>query len=146
MNMKSFIVSICMMLCVIMLPSFVTSAEELEEQTVYLTDEEMEEIIVEEISNLVNARTSAYALNWTVPANARYATSYFRKEAGTSVMLDIDISKSCRAGILNSDGVFRYVTGTTITHTFSITESHNYKVYVQNDNSSSVTAKGYYYR
>lgn len=146
MKMKSVVVSICMLLCAVMLPSFVTSAEELEEQTIYLTDEEMEEIIVEEISNLVNARTSAYALNWTVPANARYATSYFRKEAGTSVIVDIDISKSCKAGILNSDGVFRYVTGTTITHTFSITEGHNYKVFVKNENSSSVTAKGYYYR
>lgn len=146
MKMKSIVVSICMLLCAVMLPSFVASAEELEEQTVYLTDEEMEEIIVEEISNLVNARTSAYALNWTVPANTCYATSYFRKEAGTSVIVDIDISKSCKAGILNSDGVFRYVTGTTITHTFSITEGHNYKVFVQNENSSSVTAKGYYYR
>ena len=146
MKKKSIVVSICIMMCAMMLPSFVTSAEELEEQTVYLTDAEMEEILEEEISNLVNARLTAYVLNWTVPANTCYGTSYFRKAAGTSVIVDIDISKSCKAGILNSDGVFRYVTGTTITHTFSITEGHNYKVNVQNDNSSSITAKGYYYR
>ena len=146
MKKKSIVVSICIMMCAMMLPSFVTSAEELEEQTIYLTDAEMEEILEEEISNLVNARLTAYVLNWTVPANTCYGTSYFRKAAGTSVMVDVDTSKTCKVGILDDDGVLRYVAGTSVTHTFSITKTNDYKVVVQNDNSSSATAKGYYYR
>lgn len=146
MKMKSIIVSICMMLCAVMLPSVVASAEELEEQTEYLTETEMEAIIEEEISNLINARTTAYSLSWTVPANMSYGTSYFRKEAGTSVTIDVALSKSCKVGIINSSGIFRYVTGTSVNHTFSITEGHNYKVMVKNENSSSSTVKGYYFR
>ena len=146
MKMKSIIVGICMMLCAVVIPSFISSAEELEEQTVYLTDAEMKEIIEQEISNLVNSRTTAYALNWTVPANTRYGTSYFRKTAGTTVIITAKLSKSCKVGVLNDDGLLRYVTGTTISHTFSITEANDYKVFVQNDNSSSVTVSGYYYR
>ena len=146
MKIKLIISSICMMLCAMIMPSIVVSAAELEEQTVYLTDAEMEEIIEEEISNLINSRTSSYALNWTVPANTRYGTSYFRKEAGTSVIIAAKLSKSCKVGVLNDDGLLRYVTGTTISHTFSITETNDYKVFVQNDNSSSSTVSGYYYR
>lgn len=146
MKMKSIVVGICMVLCMVIMPSFVASAEELEEQTAYLTDVEVKEIVEEDISNIINSRISAYSLSWTVPANTRYGTSYFRKEAGTSVGVDVDVSKSCKVGILDDDGVLRYVTGTTITHTFSITKTNDYKVVVQNDNSSSVTAKGYYYR
>lgn len=146
MKVQLLFAGICVMLFGIFIPSFKVSAEELEEYVGYITDPEFQGIVEEEISNLVSARTAAYTLNWTVPANTRYATAYFHKDAGTSVVIALELSKSAMAGILSFSGEVRYVKGTSLYHGFSITESDSYKVFVQNTNSSSITAKGYYYR
>lgn len=146
MKKKSIVVSICMLLCAVMMPSFAVSAKEMKEQVEYFTDAEMKAIMKEEIGNIVNARVSAYTLDWKIPAKDFYGTSYFRKEAGTSVTIVVSQSKSCKIGILNSDGVFRYVTGKSVNHTFHIKKGHNFKVAAKNENSSSSTVKGYYFR
>lgn len=146
MKAKLLLAGICMMLCGIVMPSVTVSAQEMEERTGYITDEEFRGILEEEISNLISARASAYPVNWEVPGKTRYATPYFYQEEGSKVIVNVELSKSCMVGLLGFSGVVRYVEGETVSHTFKDIEKGYYKFFVHNKNKGSVTVKGYYYR
>ena len=146
MKVKLFFAGICMMLCGIVMPSAMVSAEELEEKTGYITDEEFQGVLEEEISNLVSTFASRYPIDWEVPKDTRYATAYFHQDEGTSVVISFELSKSCMVGIVGLSGEVRYVEGKSVDHTFKNITKGSYKVFVHNKTSSSVTVKGSYYR
>lgn len=93
-------------------------------------------------------RSGMTNISWSVAANVQMRSSAFYKSKGDVIKIDFEIEPTnlrVKAGIVNSDGIFTYVTGKEdIEHTFSIKESGTYKVAVQNDNSKTITASGYY--
>lgn len=93
-------------------------------------------------------RSGRTNISWSIAANVRMRSSAFDKSKGDTVEINVDINPtnlSVKAGIVNDDGVFTYVTGKgNIEHTFSIKESGTYRVAVQNDNSKTITVRGNY--
>lgn len=144
MKMKLLIAGICIALCGVLVPFAEVSAEESEIKTAHITDEEFKDILEEQISNLVSARSTSYSLDWKVPAKTRYVTGYFEKSKGSSIQIAVTLSKSARAGIINFDGTITYAEGTSITKSFKINKTGSYCVFIQNTNSTAITSKGYY--
>lgn len=147
MKVKMLIASICIVLCGVLVPFFsVSAAEELEEKTAYITDEEFSDIIEEQVSNLVSTRAMSYSLNWRIPAKRRCVTGYFKMSEGSYVSVVTTLSKTAWAGIIKSTGEVRYVEGTKINKTFEIDEAGYYCVFIQNKNDKYITSKGYYFK
>lgn len=106
-------------------------------------DESAENVIEMELGGLTRG---VYNLNWSVPKNSTTKTSstYYVKKGGTiSILFGVDPSdKQVRAGIITPNGTKRYVTGSSITHTFDVTSSGDYYIFIENTNGSSVTVSG----
>lgn len=146
MKLKLLLTSICFLLMGVLAPSVSSSAEELQEYTVQLSDEEFQKVIEESASELFNTRFTAYQMNWTIKKNTRRTTSMFYKPSGSSIDIGVDLSIWGKAGIIGFDGVARYVQGCEIYKTFAINTSQYYCVYIQNDNTVNMTSSGYYYK
>lgn len=146
MKSKLLLAGICMMLCAVFVPAVNVSAAEQEEKVAHITDEEFQGIEIQTITSPIAVYATQYGLNWTVPKNIMYATDYFSKSKGSSINISVTLTKSCDVGIMSYEGGLRYLTGTSINHTFNITKTDKYKVFIRNNNSSSVTSSGYYTR
>lgn len=147
MKVKMLIAGICIVLCGVMVPFLgVSAAEEQEEKTAYITDEEFNDIIEEQVSNLVNARVTSYSLNWRVPANRRCVTGYFKMSEDSSISVVTTLSKTGWAGIIKSTGEVRYVEAKKVNKTFEIDEAGYYCVFIQNKNDTYITSTGYYFK
>lgn len=144
MKARLFLYGICMMLVGLFVFDTEVSAQEMQEYTAHVSDPEFQGMIEESMSNIINARATSRSISWTVPSKRRYTTVYFGVSAGKYISLNLTLSKSAKAGIIDADGIVRYVTGTDIEHGFAITTTNSYCVFVQNLNSSSITAKGSY--
>lgn len=143
---KLLLAGICMVLCAVFIPAVNASAAEQEEKVAHITDEEFQGMEVQTIISPITVYATQYGLNWTVPKNTMYATDYFSKSKGSYIKISVTLTKSCDVGIMSYKGGLRYLTGTSINHTFNITETDKYKVFIRNNNSSSVTSSGYYSR
>lgn len=141
---KLFIASVCLVLCGLLTPAFQSSAEELVEQTGHITDPEFGGVIEEMMGSIIETRSTAYTIDWSVPGGRNYTTAFFEKKKDTSIGIGIELSKSGKAGIMDMDGNVRYVSGKSLYHTFDITKSYYYCVIVINPNDSKITAKGYF--
>lgn len=86
--------------------------------------------------------------SWTVYANSWLDTDSFYVADGGSITISGNLDptdQTIRVGIINSSGVIRYINATcTFAHTFAITESGNYRIYMENLNSVDVKAAGSY--
>ena len=86
--------------------------------------------------------------SWTVSGDTMKQTSSFYVEAGQEITVVAGIepgNKNVKAGIIDSSGGRRYVTGEeTINHSFSITSSGSYRMFIENTNSTAVTVTGTY--
>jgi hypothetical protein len=87
-------------------------------------------------------------INWPISKKTAYASVKFRASKGGEIYVSVGISptdKYVKVGIIQPDDTTRYVYSKgNIVHTFSLTQSGYYKVYITNGNSSAVTAYGYY--
>lgn len=119
-------------------------AQGMKECTAHISDPEFAGIIEESMGNIVEDRANSRSLNVTVAAARRYTTVYFDVNSGRSIQINATLSKSGNVGIIDADGYVRYVTGTRINHTFAISQTNAYCVFVQNLNSVSITATGSY--
>ena len=86
--------------------------------------------------------------NWTI-TNGHSATSgKFYSYSGGSITISVAIvpsNKTVRVGIVQPDGVKRYVEGNgSVGHSFSVTQTGYHKVYIANDSGTTVTANGVY--
>lgn len=144
MKLKLVLLSVLVVLCGVIVPQFKVSAQELKEQTAHITDEEFRDVLEESMGSIIETRATSRGVNWTVPANRRYCTAYFPVNSGGYILLAMNLSKSAKTGIIDEDGYIRYVTGTSISHTFNITSSKSYCVFVQNLNSTAISATGSY--
>ncbi len=119
-------------------------AQGMKECSAHISDPEFVGIIEESMGNIVEDRANSRTLNVTVAAARRQTTAYFSVSSGSSIQINATLSKSGNVGIIDADGYVRYVTGTRINHSFSISKSNAYCVFVQNLNSVSITATGSY--
>lgn len=126
----------------------------LEEHVLYPEDDDTYDRIVyanpelEEIIPLLDANEMA-SFNWTVTPGTRHVSSKFYVKSGQSIAISataIPAGQTFWIGIMDSSGVVRYVEGTgALSHTFSISDSGNYRVLVQNRGTKNITASGSYY-
>lgn len=143
---KMLLAGICLVLCGLLVPHQTASAEELEEHTAYLTDDEFRYVIEESMEDIYNIMSDSYSMSWTIKKNRRRTTAFFVKYANSTISIGVELSMSGKAGIIGNDGIIRYVEGTSLYKSFAITTSQTYAVFIQNDHSTSMTSSGYYYR
>ena len=149
MKRKLLFATICAMLCFLGVPAISASAdepEELEEHTAYLTDDEFKYVIEESMEEVYSIMSEKYSMSWTIKKNRRKTTAFFVKYADSTISIGVELSMSGKAGIIGTDGVVRYVEGTSLYKSFAITKSQTYAVFIQNDHNTSMTSSGYYYR
>ncbi len=121
-----------------------THAQGMKEYTAHISDPAFAGIIEESMGNIIEDRANSRSLNVTVASARRYTTIYFNVSKGSSIQISATLSKSGNVGIIDIDGYIRYVTGTRINHSFAISQTNAYCVFVQNLNSVSITATGSY--
>lgn len=121
--------------------------EELTEKDYLEHEEVLDDNIVQNIGEFgLVGRSSAFL--WNVQANSLTKSSQFYVEAGKEICVSAFLDptdKTVKLGIIDTSATKRYVTGSdSISHDFSITKSGYYRIFVENTNSVSVTADGYY--
>lgn len=131
-----------------------TSVEASTPQSVALTDGVMVEhgeshrltIVEGEIKEPLNRAGSMF--EWDVPAGHRVYAPWVKCQAGDELMVSALIDPnnvSIRVGLEDSMGYRYYVVGSeAIAHTYDITSSGEYRIYVQNDSSTDVEVVGSY--
>lgn len=93
-------------------------------------------------------RSSTVPFEWTVGANASKRTPSFEMPSGGYITVSVSVEPTdlkVNVGIVEPDGGRRYITGSdTIHYKFSLDQSGNYMVFVENPNSAKVSVAGYY--
>lgn len=135
---------LCLVLFGILAPVAKVSAQELEEHTGHISDPEFSGILEQMVGNLYETMATKYTINWSVPKGRIYTSSYFKQQSGDSVAIGMELSGYGYSGIIDMDGNVRYVSGTSLYHSFSITKLQYYSFFVQNKTTSKITAKGFY--
>ncbi len=91
---------------------------------------------------------SISTFQWEVGAGIQRRTGGFRAEAGDTINVMVVLGLSdlrVKVGIVEPDGIYRYVLENgSVHHTFFLSKTGTYRVYVENDNSTAVTAEGSY--
>lgn len=89
------------------------------------------------------------AISWTIPSGTRHISSIFHVDEGQSISIAVITNPDsclCWIGIMDTWNNVRYVSGySSLSHTFEITDSGSYRVFVQNKGKRTVTATGGYY-
>ena len=85
---------------------------------------------------------------WEIETGHSATSAIFYASNGNSINVSVNVvptDTTVKVGIVQPDGVRRYVEGdTTFGHSFALTQSGNYKVYIQNDSGVTVTVAGSY--
>lgn len=93
-------------------------------------------------------RSSGYISGWSIATGHSATSVIFKAYNGGTISVAVTVApgdKTVRVGIVQPDGTRRYVEGHgAVGHSFSLTQSGNYKVYVANYSGVSVTANGSY--
>lgn len=87
--------------------------------------------------------------NWTVEPGTRFCSGKFKVSSGQKIMLSASIApntQTCWIGIMDPHNNVRYVEGKgALSHSFAVSETGKYRVFVQNRGTKNVSAGGYYY-
>ena len=85
---------------------------------------------------------------WEIETGHSATSAIFYASNGNSINVSVNVvptDTTIKVGIVQPDGVRRYVEGdTTLGHSFALTQSGNYRVYIQNDSGVTVTVVGSY--
>lgn len=99
-------------------------------------------VIVEKDGGELIAPLSITNLNWTISEKHVRESSDFIASSGQSIVMSAianPLSSQIRIGIVEPDGTLRYVSGKgSALHTFTLTKSGSYSVYVQNMSDVSI--------
>lgn len=102
--------------------------------------------IVEEIGEINEVTRSTKNFDWSVASGVRKGNSEFSAKSGGSILLLAAVSpanKTVRIGIIEPNGNRRYVSGKgSLSKKFSLTKTGVYKVYVENNSGTKVSAEG----
>ena len=86
--------------------------------------------------------------NWSISTGHSATSGRFYSYNGGTISIAVNIlptNKTVRVGIVQPDGVKRYVEGNgSVGHSFSVTQTGYHKVYIANDSGTTVTANGSY--
>ena len=121
-----------------------------EELTEY-TEAEYDDGVTEEEGELSAATANSVmkTFNWTIAKKTRKLTPGFSATAGKGIAVAVSnpSGASVRVGISKPGGTRTYVTssGTLISHTFSVSVTGTYKVFVQNMSNSQISVSGSYW-
>lgn len=89
------------------------------------------------------------SFNWSVTPDTRHVSSKIYVKSGQNIVVSASATpggKTFWIGIMDSRGDVRCVEGTnSLSYTFSITKSDNYRVLVQNRSDTTISAAGSYY-
>lgn len=100
-----------------------------------------------ETTNFYGSNSSG-SFSWTVGTNVRKTSGEFSASSGETITVVASIAPadvSVKVGIIEPDGTRRSVTGKdVVTHAFKLDQTGSYKVFVENTNTTSVTANGGY--
>ncbi|MDE7318957.1 MAG: M56 family metallopeptidase [Lachnospiraceae bacterium] len=117
-------------------------------QYIEYREEPDDSLVMEEGEVLEIGRSSTVVIDWSVGAGVTKATPSFEMASGGEITVSVSVEPTdleVRVGIVEPDGGRRYITGSNrITHTFSLNQSGNYKVFVKNPNSKKVNINGSY--
>lgn len=87
--------------------------------------------------------------NWTVEPGTRFCSGKFKVSSGQKILISASIAPStqtCWIGIMDPHNNVRYVEGKgAFGHSFAVSETGKYRVFVQNRGTKNVSAGGYYY-
>ena len=86
--------------------------------------------------------------DWEIETGHSATSTIFYASSGNSINIAVNIDPpdtTVKVGICQPDGTRRYVNGaTTVGHSFALTQSGNYRVYVENNSGVTVTVGGSY--
>lgn len=108
----------------------------------YVEDLDMENLTIVEEQSPVSFLMDLHSEDWIVNPNTRHVSGDYRVTAGDKVDVASYVSpldKTYWLGIMDDDGHAWYVSGTGgLSHSFKITKTNRYRVFIQN-NYSSIT-------
>lgn len=121
---------------------FIPAADDTDYELVYANPE------AEEIMPLLDANENV-SFSWSVTPNTRHVSSKFYVKSGQTIVTSCSITpggQTCWLGIMDPHNNVRCVEGTnSLSHSFTVTESGNYRVFVQNKGTKDITGNGNYY-
>lgn len=89
------------------------------------------------------------SFNWTMDSGIRYISGTFYVKSGQNIVVSASTTPASSTfwlGIMDSSGKVRYIQGSgSLSYTFPIDKSSNYRVIIQNQSSVSITSSGSYY-
>jgi len=105
-------------------------------------------VVSERIGETEKLSRSTDSFTWKVGGRELVKTEEFYVSSGSSISVFVDITPTdlnVKAGIMDNKNNKRYVEGSDcVAGSFKITKSGMYRVFVENNNSESVTADGSY--
>lgn len=108
-----------------------------------MEDELFEGLTVEEMPGV-----RAKSIDWTIKSRVVKKTAYFSKKSGDTIKIAGVVDPedvTVQVGIIEPDDHGRYVNAkNAFSHTFKLTKSGSYKVYIENLNKVTVTVVGGY--
>lgn len=94
--------------------------------------------------------STRYSLDWTINNNTRKYTTSFYKKAGTNVTISLNIrpsNKKVKIGYRDGNNDKHYVMAkASIKQIFTIKNSGNIRVFIENRSGEKITVTGYYIR
>lgn len=105
--------------------------------------------VIEEIGEISESRSGDNNnINWKIGAKVRKISSGFSMEKGKKIYIAVSVvpaDKKVKVGVKDPDGILHYVSSKeNITYTYTTTKKGTHRVFVENNNTVSVEAKGYY--
>lgn len=126
------------------IPVQLGALDENEEFTGYKTDSKVATIVAE--TEQVTRTVSTF--DWTVNSNVQMCSSYFYCEQGDEVTITVNVDPDdvyIRVGLERADGYIRYVySKNRISHTFAVSDTGMWRIYVENTSGEDVTVEGSY--
>lgn len=113
------------------------------------TEADFEGTEIVEHTEDVNTRSIAGTILWPMTSNSTHCTAGFKAKAGGKITVSVGVNrddKVVKVGIIKPDGSTSYVKGkSVISHTFSVSKSGTYRVFVQNLSSVKIQVQGSYF-
>ena len=103
---------------------------------------------IEEVEQEITSRSGETFFSATLMNQTYYRSKAISKSKGGTIRVNVDVTptnKEVKVGIIKPNGTTTYVQGKgTIAHTFSISETGSYQVFISNYSGAVVSVAGYY--